>query len=258
MKKVVLLALLMVFAVFSFGVTITMTAGAVGKELDVLYAQLSAFMKQNPGIKVSVMPMPNSSTERHDLYVTYLASGEKEPTVLMLDVIWPAEFAPFLEDLTEDKDFFELDKFLPGTVKSVTVGGKIVAVPWFTDAGLLYYRKDLLQKYGYKNPPQTWDELVKMAQTITAKEKGVQGFVWQGARYEGVVCDFMEYLVSFGGDVLDDAGNVIVDSKAGVNALKFMVDLIHTHKVSPRRSKKSFPKRAIRIYEKLAICLVTS
>ncbi len=249
MKKVVLLALLMVFAVFSFGVTITMTAGAVGKELDVLYAQLSAFMKQNPGIKVSVMPMPNSSTERHDLYVTYLASGEKEPTVLMLDVIWPAEFAPFLEDLTEDKDFFELDKFLPGTVKSVTVGGKIVAVPWFTDAGLLYYRKDLLQKYGYKNPPQTWDELVKMAQTITAKEKGVQGFVWQGARYEGVVCDFMEYLVSFGGDVLDDAGNVIVDSKAGVNALKFMVDLIHTHKVSPTAVTTYMEEEARRAFQ---------
>ncbi len=233
MKKVVFLALLTVFVVFSFGVTITMTAGAVGKELEVLHQQIELFMKQNPDIKVEIMPMPDSATERHDLYVTYLASGERKPTVLMLDVIWPAEFAPFLEDLTADKKYFELDKFLPGTVKSVTVGGKIVAIPWFTDAGLLYYRKDLLEKYGYNKPPRTWMELVTMAQKITKEEKGVQGFVWQGARYEGLVCDFMEYLVSFGGDVLDDAGNVIINSSAGVSALKFMVDIIHTYKISP-------------------------
>jgi multiple sugar transport system substrate-binding protein len=211
-----------------------MTAGAVGKELEVLYAQLDRFMKANPDIKVSVMPMPNSSTERHDLYVTYLASGEKEPTVLMLDVIWPAEFATYLEDLTADKDYFELNNFLPGTVKAATVNGKIVAVPWFTDAGMLYYRKDLLEKYGFKNPPQTWDELVKIAKTITAKEKNIVGFVWQGARYEGLVCDFMEYLVSFGGDVLDDAGNVVINSPAAVKALQFMVDLIYKEKVSPQ------------------------
>ncbi|HOJ93898.1 MAG TPA: extracellular solute-binding protein, partial [Fervidobacterium nodosum] len=235
MKKFVFVALLLVLSVVTFSrVTITMTAGAVGKELEVLYAQLDRFMKANPDIKVSVMPMPNSSTERHDLYVTYLASGEKEPTVLMLDVIWPAEFAPYLEDLTADKDYFELSKFLPGTVKAATVGGKIVAIPWFTDAGLLYYRKDLLQKYGFKEAPKTWDELVKMAKTITAKEKNMVGFVWQGARYEGLVCDFMEYLVSFGGDVLDDAGNVVVNSPAAVKALQFMVDLIYKEKVSPQ------------------------
>ncbi|MGB9614154.1 MAG: extracellular solute-binding protein, partial [Fervidobacterium sp.] len=172
MKRFIFVVLLLVLSVVSFSrVTITMTAGAVGKELEVLYAQLDRFMKANPDIKVSVMPMPNSSTERHDLYVTYLASGEKEPTVLMLDVIWPAEFATYLEDLTADKDYFELNNFLPGTVKAATVNGKIVAVPWFTDAGMLYYRKDLLEKYGFKNPPQTWDELVKIAKTITAKEK---------------------------------------------------------------------------------------
>mgnify|MGYP001421970001 FL=1 len=152
MKKLLVVSLLLVLSLVAFSrVTITMTAGAVGTELNVLYEQLDKFMRANPDIKVSVMPMPNSSTERHDLYVTYLASGEKEPTVLMLDVIWPAEFAPYLEDVTADKDYFELDKFIPGTVKSGTVNGKIVAVPWFTDAGILYYRKDLLDKYTLAN-----------------------------------------------------------------------------------------------------------
>lgn len=252
MKKLLLVILMVVLTVFSFAqrrVTITMTAGAVGKELEVLYAQLDRFMKANPDIKVSVMPMPNSSTERHDLYVTYLAAGEKEPTVLMLDVIWPAEFAPYLEDLTNDRAYFELDKFLPGTVKSATVNGRIVAIPWFTDAGLLYYRKDLLEKYGFKNPPKTWDELVRMAKTITAKEKNMYGFVWQGARYEGLVCNFMEYLISFGGDVLDEAGNVVINSPAAVRALQFMVDLIYKENVSPRAVTTYMEEEARRVFQ---------
>lgn len=252
MRKLLLVILMVVLTVFSFAqkrVTITMTAGAVGKELEVLYAQLDRFMKANPDIKVSVMPMPNSSTERHDLYVTYLAAGEKEPTVLMLDVIWPAEFAPYLEDLTNDRAYFELDKFLPGTVKSATVNGRIVAIPWFTDAGLLYYRKDLLEKYGFKNPPKTWDELVKIAKTITAKEKNMYGFVWQGARYEGLVCDFMEYLISFGGDVLDEAGNVVINSPAAVKALQFMVDLIYKENVSPRAVTTYMEEEARRVFQ---------
>lgn len=251
MRKLVLI-LMVVLALLTFAqrrVTITMTAGAVGKELEVLYDQLDRFMRANPDIKVSVMPMPNSSTERHDLYVTYLAAGEKEPTVLMLDVIWPAEFAPYLEDLTADKAYFELDKFLPGTVKSATVDGKIVAIPWFTDAGLLYYRKDLLEKYGFRNPPKTWDELVRMAKTITSRERGIHGFVWQGARYEGLVCDFMEFLISFGGDVLDDAGNVVINSPQAVSALQFMVDLIHKEKISPTAVTTYMEEEARRTFQ---------
>ncbi len=145
MKKVFALLVILVLAFSAFSVTITMTAGAVGTELETLYKQIDMFMQENPDITVQVMPMPNSSTDRHDLYVTYLASGVPDPDVLMLDVIWPAEFAPFLVDLTDDYNYFELDEFFPGTVDSNTVDGRLVSVPWFTDAGILYYRKDLLQ-----------------------------------------------------------------------------------------------------------------
>lgn len=248
MRKIFFIVLLF-STIMAFSLTtITMTAGAVGKELEVLYAQLNEFMKQNPDIVVTVIPMPNSSTERHDLYVTYLAAGESDPDVLMLDVIWPPEFAPYLEDLTDDYDYFELDEFLPGTVKSVTVNGRIVAIPWFTDAGLLYYRKDLLEKYGYKHPPETWDELVEMAQKIS-KAEGIHGFVWQGARYEGLVCDFMEYVWSFGSDVLDDNGKVIIDNPKAVQALQFMVDLIYKYKISPEGVITYMEEEARRIFQ---------
>jgi len=248
LRKVLFVSIILMISSFLLAITITMTSGAVGKELEVLYQQLKVFMKKYPDIKVSVMPMPDSATERHDLYVTYLAAGEKDPTVLMIDVIWPAEFAPFFVDLTDDYDYFELDKFLPGTVKSVTVNGRIVAIPWFTDAGLLYYRKDLLEKYGYDHPPRTWDELVEMAKKI-GKAEGINGFVWQGARYEGLVCDFMEYVWSFGADVLNDKGKVVIDDPNAIKALQFMVDMIYKHKITPVGVTTYMEEDARRIFQ---------
>lgn len=233
MKRFYMILAMVLTVVMAFSIKITMTSGGVGKELEILKKQLEMFHQIYPGIEVEIIPMPDSSTERHDLYVTYLAAHQTDPDIFMLDVIWSAEFAPFLEDLTKDYDYFDLDEFLAGTVKSVTVKGKIVAIPWFTDAGLLYYRKDLLEKYGYDHPPETWDELVEMAMKISEAE-GINGFVWQGARYEGLVCDFTEYLWSFGGDVLDDEGSVVIDrGNAAVEALQFMVDMIYKYRISP-------------------------
>ncbi len=249
MKRLALVLTLVLIAAMAFSIKITMTSGGVGKELEVLKKQIQMFNQIYPNIKVEIIPMPDSSTQRHDLYVTYFAAKQSDPVVLMLDVIWPAEFAPFLEDLTKYKDYFALDRFLPGTVKSVTVNGKIVAVPWFTDAGLLYYRKDLLKKYGYDHPPRTWSELVKMAQKIS-KAEGIEGFVWQGAKYEGLVCDFMEYLWSFGGDVLDDNGKVVIDKNdAAVKALQFMKDLIYKYKISPEGVTTYMEEDARRLFQ---------
>lgn len=249
MKKLATLLLVLTAVAVGFSVKITMTSGGVGKELEVLREQLKMFKQLYPDIEVEVIPMPDSATERHDLYVTYFAAGEKDPDVLMLDVIWSAEFAPFLEDLTNDYDYFELKEFLPGTIMSVTVNGRIVAIPWFTDAGLLYYRKDLLEKYGYKNPPRTWDELVEMAKKISQAE-GIIGFVWQGARYEGLVCDFLEYLWSFGGEVIDEKGKVVIDSSQAVQALQFMVDLIYKHRITPEGVVTYMEEDARRVFQK--------
>jgi len=229
MKKALVLLMAVVFIVSAFAVNISMTAGAVGKELQLLYQQVDQFEKANPDINVKVLPMPNSSTARHDLYVTYLASGTPDPTVLMIDVVWPAEFEPFVADLTNDYDYFELDKFLPGTVKSVTYNNKIVAIPWFTDAGLLYYRKDLLDKYGY-DVPQTWDELYNTAKAIGDKE-GIDGYIWQGASYEGLTCDAMEFIHSYGGMIVEN-GKVVVDSDKykdkNIQALNMMDKLVES------------------------------
>ncbi|HOB16451.1 MAG TPA: ABC transporter substrate-binding protein [Defluviitoga sp.] len=249
MKKVVAVLMILVLAFSAFSVTITMTAGAVGTELETLYKQVELFMKENPDITVQIMPMPNSSTDRHDLYVTYLASGVSDPDVLMLDVIWPAEFAPFLVDLTDDYKYFELDEFFPGTVNSNTVDGRLVSVPWFTDAGILYYRKDLLVKYGY-DVPETWDELFTIAKDISAKE-GINGFVWQGARYEGLTCNVMEFVHSFGGEIIE-SGDVVVDDPKyfdkNVAAVAFMKKLIDEG-VTPKGVTTYMEEEARRVFQ---------
>jgi ABC-type glycerol-3-phosphate transport system substrate-binding protein len=227
MKKALVLLLAVIFVVSAFAVEVSIAAGAVGKELELLYKQVEQFHAENPDIEVKVLPMPNSSTSRHDLYVTYLASGTPDPTILMIDVIWPAEFEPFVADLTDDYDYFELDQFLPGTIKSVTYNNKIVAVPWFTDAGLLYYRKDLLEKYGYE-PPETWEELYEIGKDISEKE-GIDGFIWQGASYEGLTCNVMEFVHSYGAMIVEN-GEVVVDNEEykerAIMALEMMDKLV--------------------------------
>ncbi|POZ93701.1 ABC transporter substrate-binding protein [Petrotoga halophila] len=249
MKKVVVLFAILTMVLSVFSITITMTAGAVGRELEALTEQVQMFMEENPDITVNILPMPNSSTDRHDLYVTYLASGTPDPDVLQLDVIWPAEFAPFLVDLTDDYNYFGLDGFFPGTVASNTTEGRLVAVPWFTDAGILYYRKDLLEKYGY-DVPKTWDELYTAAKDISEKE-GIEGFVWQGARYEGLTCDVMEFVHSFGGEIMKD-GEVVVDDPEyydnNVAAITFMDKLIEEG-VSPAGVTTYMEEEARRIFQ---------
>jgi multiple sugar transport system substrate-binding protein len=226
------IALMIALVISSFAtVTIVMTAGAVGAELQVLQTQIKEFMQQNPGIKVVLMPMPNSTTDRYNLDVTYLSAQMPEPDILFLDTIDPPAFADFLVNL---KPYFtdqELSQFFKGAIDNDTYNGRLVAIPWFVDAGILYYRADLLQKYGFQ-PPTTWDQLIQEAQYISQKEN-IQGFVWQGAAYEGLTCDFMEYVHSYGGNILDENGKVVSDSPQVKTALQTMYDMIYKYKISP-------------------------
>ena len=98
--------------------------------------------------------------------------------------------------------------FSPDLWQAVTHNNKQYAIPWYIDAGVLYYRKDLLEKYGLKIPA-TWPELVETAREITKHEQGLYGFLWQGKQYEGLVCVVLEFLWSNGGDVLSKGKPVI-------------------------------------------------
>jgi len=109
-------------------------------------------------IRVKFIPGPESATQRLDMYSKNLQEKSPNPEVYYVDMVWPAILSDYLLDLNpylaEDAK-----QHLPSLVRNATVAGRLVAMPFNLEAGLLYYRTDLLQKYGYSHPPETWDEL---------------------------------------------------------------------------------------------------
>lgn len=194
---------------------------------------LNRFEKLHPGIKVKDETLPASTDEQHQFYVINLEGGSSDFDVLSLDVIWVPEFARagWLRDLSRLFSEGQRKDFFSGPMEAVTFNGSAYACPWYIDAGVLYYRKDLLQKYGF-SPPVTWSELVSTARTITAREKDLVGYVWQGKQYEGLVCNVLEYIWSNGGEILKK-DQVCLLSPENIQALRFMKDLIHTYKITP-------------------------
>ena len=207
--------------------------GKIAGDPETFKKLLTKFEEENPGIIVRDETLPASTDEQHQFYVINLEGKSSEFDILSMDVIWIHEFARagWLRDLSHMMPEQEIKKFFPGPIQAVTYKKSVYAIPWYIDAGLLYYRKDLLQKYGF-SPPQTWHELVKIAQYITKREKRLYGFIWQGKQYEGLVCNVLEYFWSNDGDVLKD-GKVIIDNPQNIYALQFMRDLMVQYKVTP-------------------------
>ena len=188
------------------GVVITVAAGAVGQELELTKAAAQRYMDKHPGVTVKVLETPDLATDRIGLYLQFFEAGSSEVDVYQVDVIWPGDLAEHLVDLNQYGAKDVVDQHFPAIVQNNTVDGKLVAIPWFTDAGLLYYRKDLLEKYGYSAAPKTWDELEEMATKIQDGERAANpdfwGYVWQGNAYEGLTCDALEWVNSNGGGTI--------------------------------------------------------
>src|SRR5690606_30508326 len=149
-----------------------------------------------------------------------------EVDVFQIDVIWPGDLAEHFVDLYEYGAREVADEHFPAIIENNTVDGRLVGIPWFTDAGLLYYRTDLLEKYGYDGPPTTWEELTEMAQTIQDGERAAGnpdfwGYVWQGNSYEGLTCDALEWVASFGGgSIISPEGVITINNPAAIDAVE--------------------------------------
>jgi multiple sugar transport system substrate-binding protein len=234
-----LIALVLVPAHAQGPVTITWSTLATGgpSVSDVYRALALQFERQNPNVRVNLQIQPGTSGEQYNRYVTLFAAKDASVDVISIDVIWPAPMAAagWLAPLDQ---WFSRDKredYLPGAIQANIIGGKIYGIPWYTDAGMLYYRKDLLQKHNVK-VPTTWDELIASAQRVVQAENNPQlmGFLFQGARIEALANFFFEVLWSNGGDILDGTGKVVVDNGKGQEAANFILDLIRKHKVTPQ------------------------
>ncbi len=212
-------------------VTVVVASGSVGMEMELSVKAAEMFEASHPNINVELLNSPDLADDRLGLYLQLFEAQSTEVDVLQVDVIWPGDLAEHLIDLNPyvekyGADFgIQLDDYFPAIVENNTVDGELVAIPWFTDAGLLYFRTDLLEKYGYAGPPATWDELTEMAQTIQDGERGegnqdFWGFVWQGNAYEGLTCDALEWVASYGGGtVVSPDGVITINNENAAAAL---------------------------------------
>ena len=215
------------------GTTIVFKHGKIAGDPGQFRKLLDRFEGENPGITVKDETLPASTDEQHQYYVINLEGKSGDFDVISMDVIWVPEFARagWLLEISHLLGPGEENAFFPGPMQAVTMNDGIYAVPWYIDAGVLYYRKDLLKKYG-RSVPETWNELVITAQEITGQERGLYGFIWQGKQYEGLVCNALEFIWSNGGEVFDK-GKPVLDNPRNAEALQFMRDLIVKYGVTP-------------------------
>lgn len=202
---------------------VTISCGSVGIDFELCKKHTDDWAKKT-GNTVKLFTAPNSTTDILALFRQMFAAKSTDLDVVMVDVVWPGVIKDHLLDLTKYSKGAEKEHF-PRIVANNTSNGQLLAMPWFTDAGLLYYRKDLLDKYGLK-PPTTWEEMATAAKKIQDGERKAgaadfQGFVFQGKAYEGLTCNATEWLASFGGgSIVDESGKVTVNNPNAVAALK--------------------------------------
>jgi trehalose/maltose transport system substrate-binding protein len=216
-------------------VEIAISCGSVGKDYETCKAGAEAWSKKS-GHKVKLVTGPTSTTEQLALYQQLLAAGSTDIDVFNLDVVWPGILGTFFLDLKQYSNGAEKNHFQP-IVANNTVDGKLIAMPWFTDAGILYYRKDLLEKHKEK-VPTTWEEMAATAKKIQDAErkagnKDIWGFVFQGKAYEGLTCNALEWITSFGGgSIIDQDGKVTIDNPQAAQAIDMVAGWIGT--ISPK------------------------
>lgn len=196
--------------------------------------KVEMFQKEYPNVSVNIVELPNDASERLTTISTALQAGDSSVDIFDMDVTWPEMFnvAGWLEPLDDVMTEEEIKEFYPNAIEANTYEGKLCSLPIYIDAGMLFYRSDLLEKYGY-DVPETWDDVVAISKDIMEKEEGVNaGIAGSWKQFEGLVCNALEYVWAYGGDVLDENGNVIIDSEGTKEGLKRFYDIVNTDKIA--------------------------
>ena len=217
------------------GLTVTWMTGGTDAEVAFTSTLADAYMAANPHeiggtayeVAIEVVKSPATTGERLDAFRELLETEADDVHLLEVDIGWVGDLAEHLVDLS---DFPEVEAVVPShfpaIVESNTAAGRLVGLPLFADVGLLYYRTDLLTKYSFNDPPSTWAELETMATAIQEGERAdgnadFWGYVWQGADYEGLTTNALEWVHSNGGgQIVEPAGVVSIDNPKAVEALE--------------------------------------
>jgi trehalose/maltose transport system substrate-binding protein len=238
------LTIFLLFAITYTGICsskpITINCYTLGGSLEYKATQdaIKIFEKENPKIKVNITRTPTDSTTDSTLqyFLQLFEAKSGDMDVLILDAPWAYSLASNLVDLTPYVTKDRLDEYLPVLLNCFIDNKKIVALPWYSDVGLIYYRKDLLKKYKLEIP-KTWAELTKAAYIIQNEERNAGkidfvGFVWQGKAYEGLTCDAVEWVGSNNGGTFINDKKVTIDNPNAIQALRMATNWIDS--ISPK------------------------
>ncbi len=204
--------------------TVTILSGSAGIEAELFKSAAQRYMKKHPQVKVRVMEVPEKVEQRLAFFLQLLESKNSKIDIYEFDVIWPSLLEKHFINLNKYGGKKIASRYFKSLIENNTVNRKLVAIPLFVDAGLLYYRSDLLQKYNLK-PPKTWDQLEKSAQIIQKGErqkgnKDFWGFVWQGDKYEGLTCDALEWIYSNnGGTIISQDKKITINNQNAIAML---------------------------------------
>jgi multiple sugar transport system substrate-binding protein len=185
---------------------------------------------EHPDEKVTITELPEAADEQRNQMIQNAQVESDEYTVLNLDVIWTAEFAANRWVVELPQDEFDLDQYLQPAVDTTMYRDKMYAMPVYSDGGLLYYRKDLLEKAGVAEPPKTWDEMKAACDKVKALPEGKSMGCYAGQfdKYEGLTVNFSEAVQSAGGTIVDESGKPQVTSAEAKEGLNFLVEGMDT------------------------------
>jgi multiple sugar transport system substrate-binding protein len=189
---------------------------------------IDGFNRRHRGeIQVAWREMPAASVDYFEQIQAELQSGQSKVDVIAGDVVWPAQFAAngWILDLSDRFTGGMQQGYLAGPLESVYYEGNVYGVPWITDAGMFYLRKDLLEKGGFSGPPKTWDEMKQMSEKVRQDQGTRFGYVFQGSQDEGGVVDALEHVWNAGGSVLD-GGRVVIESPESAKGLTLRRSII--------------------------------
>jgi len=218
-------------------VTINYFGDPVGSHPEAEAATIERFQELCPNITVELNQSSASVTDLLAFYLTAFEAESSDLDVIRVDVIWPGQLAEHLIDLSDMVPQEHVDAQLPALIENDTIDGRLVALPLRIGFGMLYYRTDLLEKYGYDAPPATWAELEEMAAAIQEGERAegndeFWGYVWQGNAYEGLTTNALEWHVSETGDnFLTSEGEILVNTDAAIAAYERAASWVGT--ISP-------------------------
>lgn len=237
-KKLVffVIAAMILFSGISMAAKTSLTF-LTGPDTEHFYATaIELFEQANPDITVNLVQGPHSTNARQQMFMTASMAHTSPYDLVWADIIWIPPLAANGWLLPIDK-YVDVNKLYAQNFRATVDGSiwkdHIYRIPVMSDAGLIYYRKDLLEKAGMK-PPTTFKELFEDAQKLQDPSKGLWGFVYQGAQYEGLDCFYLEWLWGNGGYYYDPVTRKVgIDSPQAIQATQYLVDTIHKYKITP-------------------------